>query len=87
MPAPFTGLIAIGQCRLSHRNPGKFNHLAPFFGLVGDEPAEFGRAHRFWDAADLGQAGDQFRIRQRFADGLVEDVDDFRGGPLGAEMP
>src|SRR3954451_13571782 len=32
---------------LIHRNPGKFNDLAPFLGLVGDELAELGRGHGF----------------------------------------
>ena len=35
-----------------HRNAGERDHLAPFFGLVGNELAELGRRHRFRDAAD-----------------------------------
>ena len=63
---------------LIHRNAGKFHHFAPFLGLVGDELAEFGRRHRLRNAADLGEPRHQLGVLQRFADRLVEDIDDFR---------
>jgi len=51
---------------LIDRNAGEFHHFAPFLGLVGDQFAEFGRRHRFGNAADLGQPRHQLGILQRF---------------------
>src|SRR5204862_5508399 len=61
---------------LIHRNAGEFHHFAPLLGLVGDQFAEFGRRHRLWNTADVGEPRHQFGVLQRLADRLVEDVDD-----------
>src|ERR1700730_18703451 len=78
--------LAILQCWGSisiHRPPGKLHHLAPLLGLIGNQSAEFGRRHRFWETADGGELLDQLWILQRLADRLVEDVDDLRRRALG----
>src|SRR3954468_8344595 len=61
-----------------HRDSGEFHHLAPLFGLVGHQLAEFRRRHRLRDAADVGKSCDQLGILERLAYGLVENVDDLR---------
>ena len=87
---------AIRQCRVFRvrqgsasidGNTGEFHHLAPFYRLVRDQLAEFGRRHRLRNATDLSESRHQLRILQRLADRLVKRGDDFRRRALGAEMP
>src|SRR5947209_18629366 len=61
-----------------HRNPGEFDHLAPFLGLIRHQLAEFRRRHRHWQAPRLGKARHQLGVLQGLADGLVEEVDSLR---------
>src|SRR5579863_10584891 len=60
-----------------HLQAGRLHHLGPFRGLVGDELAEFRRAHRHHLAAELVEALFELRIGQHRIDGGVEFFDDF----------
>src|ERR1700733_15484075 len=53
----------------------EFHHLGPFRRLVGDELAEFGRAHRHWLAAEFVEARRKRRLGQHGVDGGIELVD------------
>src|SRR5712664_3291386 len=74
--AVLPGPDALGS--LIHRHAGELHHLAPFFGLFGDELAVCGRRHWLGDAANLGETGRQLGVFQGLVDRPVEDVDDLR---------
>src|SRR5262245_15071788 len=65
------GRIA-GSLRL---NAGGLDHLAPFLGFFGDQPAELGRRSRQRRAAEVSETGLHLRIVESRVDLLVELVD------------
>src|SRR5262249_3546701 len=66
------GRIA-GSLRL---NAGGLDHLAPFLGFFGDQPAELGRRSRQRRAAEVSETGLHLRIVESRVDLLVELIDD-----------
>src|SRR5262245_63792311 len=83
-PARFAerALWNIARDRLPWLDVGRYNHLAPFLGFVGDEFAEIsGRAwkHR---AAQIGKPCFEFWIRNADIDFLVQSLDELYGRAL-----
>src|SRR5499427_10807097 len=59
---------------------GEPDHLAPFFGFVGDQLAERGRRTRQRHVAEVGETGPQLGIGKTGVDRFVQNLDNLGRG-------